>query len=179
MSHALIWGFDEAMARWACQRIPHLPYSPAMRAVGVAEGPEASDKLLAVCVYHGYVAPLPVDGQSWYGLCEISFAAASPKWATRRTITNLLGIPFLQYNCRKVVTVIPSSNTRAIEFNKGIGLKWEASLRHHFAKGIHAQVHGMMKSEYEARWLNPRPKARRHTGSQVNGQAHPVSTASA
>jgi hypothetical protein len=74
------------------------------------------------------------------------------------------------------VTVIPSSNARAIEFNKGIGLKWEATLRHQFAKGVHAQIHGMMKSEYEARWLKPRPKVRPPTGSGRNGQAAGVST---
>jgi hypothetical protein len=63
------------------------------------------------------------------------------------------------------VTVIPSSNTRAIEFNKGIGLKPEGTLRHHFAKGVHACIHGMLKSEFTERWENPRP-ARRSTGSQ-------------
>lgn len=177
MSHNLIFGFDERLARWACERIPHLPYSSSMRAVGVADGPDASAKLLAVCIYHNYAAPFEIDGKTWYGLCEISFAAESPRWATRRTITNLLGIPFRQYNCRKVVTVIPSSNARAIEFNKGIGLKPEGTLRHHFAKDVHACIHGMMKSEYEARWLNPRP-ARRPPDRRPHGQEHTFSAAS-
>jgi RimJ/RimL family protein N-acetyltransferase len=176
MSHTLIFGADEALARWACERIPHLPYSPTMRAVGVNEGPDMGDKLLAVCVYHGYLAPLSVKDESWYGLCEISFAAASPKWATRRTINNLLSIPFLQYNCRKIVTVIPSRNTRAIEFNKGIGLKLEGTLRHHFAKNVHACVFGMMKSEYEARWRNPQAARLRHQPDRrPHGQVHTVS----
>jgi RimJ/RimL family protein N-acetyltransferase len=176
LSHTLIYGFDEQLARWACDRIPWAEYNPNMRAVGVADGDDASAQLLAVCVYHNYAPIKMIDGVPWYGICEIAMAAASPRWATRRTITNLLWIPFRQYNCRKVVTVIPSSNERAISFNKGIGLKWEASLRHHFAKGVHAQIHGMMKSEYEARWLKPRP-ARRSAGSGIDGQGHTLGAA--
>lgn len=179
MSHTLIFGYDEKLARWACERIPWLAYSPTMRAVGVADGDEEASQLLGVCIYHGFVETKVIDGKPWYGLCEISFAARSPRWASRRTISNLLRIPFLQYNCRKVLTVIPSSNTRAIEFNKGIGLKWEASLRHHFAKGVHAQVFSIMRSEFEVRWKNPRPKIRREAGSEANGQEHTFSTASA
>ena len=176
MSHTLIFGADEALARWACERIPWLPYSPTMRAVGVFDGPTLNDRVLAVCVYHGYIQPTQINGQPWYGLCEISFAAASPKWATRRSINNLLSIPFLQYNCRKVVTVIPSTNKRAIRFNEGIGLKPEGTLRHHFAKGVHACIHGMMKSEWQARW-NSSPSARPHQDRRPHGQVHTVSAA--
>ncbi len=177
MSHSLIYGFDEQLARWACERIPWLGYSPTMRAVGVADGQEATAALLAVCVFHGYIAPQTIDAKTWYGVCEISFAAASPKWATRRSISSLLSIPFLQYGVRKVVTVIPSTNKRAIRFNEGIGLKPEGTLRHHFAKGVHACIHGMMKSEFEARWQHPRsissPK-----DCRPNGQKLTISAAS-
>ena len=179
MSHTRVFGFDEQFARWACDRIPWLSYSPAMRAIGVSDGKDAASPLLAVCIYHGYVAPQVIDGKTWYGLCEISFAAASPRWATRRTISNLLQVPFEQYSCRKVVTVIPSTNKRAIRFNEGIGLKPEGTLRHHFAKGVHASIHGMMRSEYEARWKNPRPAIRRRTGLRAIGQEHTIHAESA
>ena len=149
MSHTLLFGFDEQLAKWACDRIPWADYHPSMRAVGVADGGGASDDLLAVCIYHNYVAPKVIDGKTWFGTCEISMAARSPRWATRTTIKNLLRIPFLQYKCRKVFTVIPSSNVRAIEFNKGIGLKPEGTPRHHFAKGVHACLFGLLKSEFE------------------------------
>jgi RimJ/RimL family protein N-acetyltransferase len=177
VSHTLLFGFDAELAQWACSRIPWADYTPSMRAVGVADGDGADAQLLAVCVYHNYTPIRMIDGKPWYGVCEISFAASSPRWATRRSISNLLRIPFLQYNCRKVVTVIPSSNTRAIEFNKGIGLKPEGTLRHHFAKGVHACIHGMMKSEFTERWEDPQP-ARRSTGSQApNGKRLLVSSA--
>jgi len=173
--NTLVIGFDEPLAKWACNRIPWLDYNPAMRAVGVADGPDASAKLLAVCVYHGYVPKKIIDGKPWYGLCEISFAADSASWASRRTISNLLRIPFLDYDCRKIVTVIPSSNARAIEFNKGIGLKLEGTLSDHFAKGVHACVFGMKRSVFDARWKDPHVK--RPSRSQAHGQEHTVSAA--
>ncbi|MDP3740367.1 MAG: GNAT family protein [Hyphomonadaceae bacterium] len=172
MAHTLLFGFDEQLAKWACARIPWADYQPTMKAVGVADGSEADAKLLAVCVYHSYLPVRMIDGKPWYGVCEISFAADSARWASRRTITNLLRIPFLQYNCRKVTTVIPSTNKRAIRFNEGIGLKPEGTLRHHFAKGVHACIHGMMKPEFEQRWLRPPSKVE----SRPNGQEGRISS---
>lgn len=168
-SHTLLFGFDEQLSKWACDQIPWADYQPSMRAVGVADGPGPEDQLLGVCIYHNFVPIKMVDGKPWYGLCEISFAAKSPKWATRRTISNLLRIPFLQYNVRKVVTVIPSTNKRAIRFNEGIGLKPEGTLRHHYAKGVHACIHGMLKSEFSARWENPKPNIRSNPDRRPNG----------
>ena len=87
-ANTLIIGFDEPLARWACDRIPWADYGPTMRAVGVSAGPEASDRLLAVCVYHNYIPPKQIDGKTWFGICEISFAADSPAWASRLCARN-------------------------------------------------------------------------------------------
>lgn len=183
MSHTIFFPNEDenrALLDWAAQRIPWMQPSAAMKALGVVEGPDLSHPLLAVCIYHNFTETkqMPAfvhDGErvpatNWFGTCEISFAASSPKWATRRTISNLLRIPFLQYKCRKVLTVIPSTNKRAIRFNEGIGLKPEGTLRHQYAKGVHACIHGMMRSEFDARWKDPRPNIRRPTGLQVHGQ---------
>lgn len=180
MSHTLLFGFDEQLARWACDRIPWATYDPGVmvRAVGVADGDAADAALLAVCVYHNFIPSRPLRGSNWYGICEVSFASASPRWASRRTISNLLRVPFVQYQCRKVVTIIPSTEKRARRFNEGIGLKLEGTLRHQFAKGVHACIHGMMRSEFDARWLNPPTRAPRPR-VQANVQEHPVTAASA
>lgn len=181
MSHTIFFpgeAENAVLLEWAARRIPWMAPHPAMKALGVVEGPDLSYPLLAVCIYHNFTAPREIDGKTWYGTCEISFAAASPKWATRRTISSLLSIPFLQYSCRKVVTVIPSTNKRAIRFNEGIGLKPEGTLRHQYAKGVHACIHGMMRSEWETRWKHPKPNIRRPTGSQAYGQIHTFGAAS-
>lgn len=180
MAHTLLFGFDEQLARWACDRIPWADYNPTMKAIGVADGPDASSKLLAVCIYHNYIPVKIINGKPWYGICEITFAADSPRWATRTTISNLLRIPFLQYNCRKVVTVIPSTNERAIRFNEGIGFPREGvPLRHHFAKGVHASVHGMMRAEFERRWLNPSRRPAPESESAPHGLQERIGAASA
>lgn len=182
MSHTIFFPNEtenQALLEWAARRIPWMKPHAAMKALGVVEGPDLSCPLLAVCIYHGYTEPEQIDGKTWYGTCEISFAAASPKWATRRTISNLLSIPFSQYGCRKVLTAIPSTNKRAIRFNEGIGLIGEGTLRHQYAKGVHACIHGMMRSEWEARWKNPRPNIRRPTELQAHGQQERRISASA
>jgi len=168
MSHTLIFGFDEQLARWACERIPWASYSPNMRAVGVADGDGPDARLLAVCIYHNYIPIQQVGGKPWYGLCEVGFASATPRWATRSTIRSLMSIPFLQYDCRKVVAIVPSTNEPAIRLLEGIGAKQEGPLRHHFAKGVHACVFGMMRWEFEERWKVPRPTTRRPTGTQAH-----------
>lgn len=147
--HNLIFGFDEQMARWACQRVPWMPYHPGLRAIGVTDGPDASARLLAVCVYLNYTPPLMVDGREWYNTVEIGIAAASPRWAVRGTIINLLRQPFLEFKVRKVRLICPSTNKRAIRFAEGIGFTPEGTLRHEFAKGVHACVLGLLKSEFD------------------------------
>lgn len=175
MSHTIFFPSTDAenlkLLEWAARRIEWMEPSNSMKALGVVGGPDLSYPLLAVCFYYNFIKKRTINGASWYGLCEIGLAADTPRWATRSMISSLLGLPFRQYDCRKVMTVVPSSNTRAIEFNKGIGLKPEGTLRHHYAKGVHACIHGMMRSEFEARWSNPRPKVRRPTGSQAHAEA--------
>lgn len=144
---ALIFGHDEHLAAWCAARIPHVGkagFGPC-RAVGVATGTRPDDKLLAVCVYHNWHPD--------YGVAEISFAASSPRWATRENIRRLLSVPFEQYGCRKVCTQTPSDNARAIKFNEGIGMRREAVLRHHFAPKRHAVIMSMMADEFRRKWM--------------------------
>ena len=144
----LVFGHDEALAAWAGSRMPHVGADgfPGARAIGVATGPEAHDQLLAVVVYHNYVEA--------YGVCEVSIAASSPKWAQRGVIRALLHYPFEQLKCRKLYGTILSTNKRACKLIKGLGFKGPAVLRHHFAQGQHAALYDMTASEYRAKWSN-------------------------
>src|SRR5215831_21209947 len=92
----LIFGHDKALAYWCSRRIPHVGdvgFGPCV-AIGVASGPNSEDRLLAVAVYH--------EWSEAAGTIQISFAAASPRWATRQTIGRLLFYPFEQLGVRKV-----------------------------------------------------------------------------
>jgi RimJ/RimL family protein N-acetyltransferase len=174
--HTLLYGFDEQLARWACERVPWADYNPHMKAVGVSSGPEASDKLLAVVIYHDYRPPKSIGGVEWYNTVEMSIAAASPSWATRGTIIDLLKIPFSQFKVRKVRLVCPSTNKRAIRFAEGIGFTPEGTLRHEYAKGVHACVLGLLRTEFEhGNFLKKRKKPAKR--SRSHGQEHAVSAA--
>lgn len=129
--------FDGPLIEWAAARIPHAGnFGPAV-AIGVA-----TDRLIAVCVYHNDIPD--------YGTCEISMAADSPRWAQRGIIRALLSVPFEQYGRNLVQTVTPAKNTRAIRFNQGIGMTIEGPpLRHRYGWGEHAVVASMTCEEFK------------------------------
>lgn len=179
MSHTLLFGFDSELARWACDRIPWAQYHSGMRAVGVSTGDGPDAQLLAVVTYHGYNAPLMIDGREWYNTVEMGIAASSPRWATRRTITNLLNVAFTGYKVRKVRLLCPSTNKRAIRFAEGIGFTPEGTLRHEYAKNVHACVLGLLRNEFERPDFLKRKKRAAKRSRQPDGQQVAVSTASA
>lgn len=145
----LIYGCDEELAAWAAAQMPHVAEDGfgACKAIGVA----VAGKPAAAVIYHNWTKR--------YGVCEVSIAAVDPRWATRGTIRALLSVPFEQYGCRKIYATIPTDNPRAIRLitgdgrRNGLGFKRDGVLRHHFAKGRHAAIFSMMRSEYEAKWV--------------------------
>lgn len=179
MSLTVIYGHDEALGRWACDRIPWADYNPHMRAVGVADGTDASATLLAVVTFGDYRAPRMVNGVEWYNTVECGIAASSPRWASRRIIKEILSIPFRQFKVRKVRLVVPSTNKRALRFAEGIGFVPEGTLRHEYAKGVHACVLGLLRNEFERPDFLARKKPAHKRRSRHNGQVHTVSAAAA
>jgi len=132
------------LARRAMAEIPHA--APEMLdhcvTVGMASGASANDKLWGVVLFHDF------DRQ--HLTCQASTVSWNPRWAQKRVIIDVLAIPFLQYGCRKVYTLTPHTNERALKFNAGIGFKREATLRHHFANKLHCVICSMMRGEYDA-----------------------------
>lgn len=136
----LLLGQDRAVAEWVCERIPHVADAASLGqsvAVGVTDGRE----MLAGCVYHNWAEA--------YGNIEITFAAASPRFATRAVIRDLLAFPFLQWGCRRVSLVVPHDAARVVKFVTGIGFVREGALRHFFAPKRHALVFGMLRKEFD------------------------------
>jgi RimJ/RimL family protein N-acetyltransferase len=147
----LIFGHDEALAGWAASRIRHMASGFGLsRAIGVATGLSAEDKLLAVIVYHDFIV-----GKDDYKTCQISIAASSPHWARRGVIYALLSVPFEQYGVNKLWSVMASDNPRVLRFNQGIGFKREGVLRQHFGSNVHAVVSGMMAKEFKNLYQDP------------------------
>ena len=105
----LIYGHDEAVARWVVDRVDHMDVPREYAAIGVARDGE----LIAGVIYHNFIP-------DYRGL-EISMASSSPRWATRRTIRALLSYPFEQLGCRWVLTCTPHKNEAALRVNRALG----------------------------------------------------------
>lgn len=172
--HTLIFGYDTQLVKWACERIPWMEPSPAMKAVGVSDGDSADAKLLAVCVYHNYLPPRTVLGETWYNTCELSFAAASPRFATRRVIVELLKVPFDQFKVDQVLVAIPSINERAVTFVKGLGFTPRGTVSRFFSPSVHACVFGLHRNTFKSpRFLRgKRPAENRRPHGQEHSVVH-------
>lgn len=90
-------------------------------------------------------------GMAWSGVergnVEITFAADSPRWATRETIARLMWGMFVKLDCHRVTTRIHAKNSRAIRFNEGIGFKREGVIREGWGPGEDCVLLGLLRSE--------------------------------
>lgn len=139
----MIFGHDEKLSEWVAKQIPHMTsgFGPC-KAIGV--GDIDRGRLFAAVVYHNYIVQ-----KSGYKTCEVSIASATPRWAVRGIIRALLSVAFEQYGVGKVYSLMSHDNDKAIRFNKGIGFRQDATLRHHFGPGKHAMVTSMLDKEYQ------------------------------
>ena len=134
---------NEALAQWCGRRIEHVGEAGfgLCRCVAVLRG----NQIMAVVVFH--------DWQQAARTLQLSMAALSPLWATRQTLINLFSYAFHSAGANKLWTAIPHKSERALRFNKGIGLKPEATLRHHFGPKVHAVICAMLQSEWQnSKW---------------------------
>lgn len=132
----VLYGHDAEISKWVADKIQHVTEFGPCAALGVASG----DRFYAGIVFHDY--------QPECKTIQLSMAAESPRWASRKIIKELLAYPFLQLGVQKVWTATPHTNERAIKFNKGIGFKQEAVLARHFGDR-HAVICRMFKRDYE------------------------------
>lgn len=134
----ILHGHDEAVAKFVSARIPHAgdDWGP-MSAVGVLD---SENKLIAGAVFSMFYPE--------FGTIQVSMAADSPRWATKKVIREILSTAFDKYGCNKVWTSTPHKSDRVIKFNKRIGFTEEAVLRDHFGKGSHATICRMLKKDF-------------------------------
>lgn len=160
MAH-LVFGKDKFLAAWAAKQIPHIGKDENFgqyKAVGVATGDTPGDRLMAVIVFHDYYKQ--------YRHCQISVASCNPRWATKKTIRDVLAFPFLQFDCNLVWTVTPHTSDRVIRFNKAIGFTQEGILADRFGPDVHAVVCRMRRKDYDRRYLKPVEKKEHAVGQE-------------
>ncbi|MGB0696040.1 MAG: GNAT family N-acetyltransferase [Rhodospirillaceae bacterium] len=145
----VLWTETTAQRRqageWLSERLegnPNYEVSDLFAAGVVNDG----TNILAVVAYHTY---FPSSGT-----VQLSVAADTPKWATKRVLKELLGFPFRVLGCNKAWAACRFDNTRAIQFNQRLGMTREAILRQHFGPNTHAVIQSMLLREYEkSRWV--------------------------
>jgi hypothetical protein len=147
----LAWASNDATRRLAeaylKERIPHL----AGGGIGAAQyGVIVNDgDALAVVAFHQF-DPLARTMQ-------VSMAADAPRWATRRTIGDLLRYPFERAGVFKLWAMQPdhAAGRRAARFNEGIGFRREVVLPDQYGPGVGAIVTAMTRPEWEkSKWAN-------------------------
>lgn len=138
----LLLGHDQIVSHWVAQHIPHMrgDFGPSS-AIGIVD---ENNQPMAGVVFHDY--------QEAYGTIQLSAAAESPRWATKKLIGAILRYPFRQLRVHKVWTATEHENHRAIKFNKGVGFTQEATLKDHFGTGKHAVICRMLKRDFERRY---------------------------
>lgn len=132
----LVFGQDRAIAEWVIARIPRASnVATDGYAIGVHDGRE----LVAGALYAGFTE----DN------CEMSIAAASPRWAQRGVIRALLHYPLIQCDLRRVTAIVPHDSGRTLRFLRGIGFKQEGTLRDWFAPRVHGAVMGFLRRDFD------------------------------
>lgn len=82
--------------------------------------------------------------------CEMSVAAASPRFLNRANLRSFFGYPFHQLQLKRVTAVVEVTNKHAYKFDRKLGFQVEGVLRQWFptCDGI---VMGLLKEE--CKWL--------------------------
>src|ERR1035438_3733277 len=98
----LVWDQAPLVAHWVAMRIPQMEngadFGPCQAAGVIAE----DGTPLGGVVFHNY--------QPRFKSIEVSLAADSHRWLTRRIIVQILGYPFDQLQVQRLTTLTPKRN---------------------------------------------------------------------
>jgi len=132
--NTLIYGQDERLLQWAFERMAFTARSDA-KAIGW--GDEATGTLKAVVIWDGFSE------------CDCNIHVCSDEsghWLRRPLLIAAFSHPFLQWERRRVTSLIPENNTNAIRFNRHLGFKQEGICRNAAPDG-NIILMGMLREE--------------------------------
>lgn len=140
----VVW--QDSIKAWVAERLPEVGdagfFEPCRGYAVVGDG----DEILAGLVYHDYYPN--------YQTVQVSLAAATPRWASKRIVGRLLSIPFELYGCRKIWASTLHSNSHALRFIVGVGFEKEAVLTDFYGEGKHAVVTSFGRDAWLERYGN-------------------------
>lgn len=107
-----------------------------------------------------WVAGLDAGGIVWVAAyshfssaaCELTIATdGSKRWASRRALRLIFGIPFMQWKMRRVSGLVRANNSEAIDMAERLGGTLEGRARCAFDGDIDGLIYGMLREE--CRWV--------------------------
>lgn len=101
---------------WAAQVIGIERFRDDAKIISVMDG----DRIRAVIVY---------DTWGTSDVCMHVASDCSGLWLTREVLIKCFAFPFIQCNMRRVTGLVPSKNTRALQFDLKLGFKQEGLFR--------------------------------------------------
>ena len=104
-----------------------------------------NEKLIAAIIFHNWI---PENG-----VIEISAAASSPAWLTKRSIREIMAIVFDQHKCQQLVSRMAEDNKRAIQIYKFLGFQ-SILLPNMRGSGKHELLMLLTKDQWKANKLN-------------------------
>jgi RimJ/RimL family protein N-acetyltransferase len=84
------------------------------------------------------------------GSVRIHIAISSPKFVTRRAISEVFEYPFYQLGVKKVIGIVDSANTAALAFDIRLGFKIEAVVKDAYDMG---DMYILSMTRDECQWL--------------------------
>jgi len=131
---------NEVLLRWAGLRIPEwrAGYMPSRY---LCLGISIDDRLVAVAAYHD-LRP---------GTVTLSFAAESPRWATRGHIRGVVEYPFNTFAIHRLDSYTSKNNKAARRILKHAGFTEEGKLRKFSMTGEDMFVYSILRDELHGR----------------------------
>ena len=113
---AIIYGQEDRMLPWACERIGLGKFKGDAKTIGV----ERDGELVAVVVYDGFSE------------CDCNMHIASDglgNWLSRELLVRAFAYPFIQLGFRRVTGLVPARNAAALQFDQHLGFEYEGRCR--------------------------------------------------
>lgn len=107
---------------------------------------------------------------------EVHVAGFDPHWLTRDMLWAIFDYPFNRMGVEKIIGVVPSTNTRALEFDKKIGFEVETKILDAVPGG---DLIVLSMCRQQCRWLAVTPKGLMTPEPEITHEQQPVRTAAA
>lgn len=134
MTTQLIYGQEDILLPWAAARIGVDGFKRDAYSIGLAREGE----IVAVCVYENFTK---FD-------CSMHCASdGSAQWMSREFLLAAFAYPFSQLGMRRISTMVPARNTRAIAFDQHVGWVQEGICRKCMAGDEDMIILGMLREE--------------------------------